>query len=237
MHSAVVTVWRLAVMQPEGSTRVRILPGCPSLDRGSRVAEVGFEPRIFRSVNSRSKHLSISPVILITLHDVAYLGYLSYLLGPCPCSALTRQLGTEIVLQLNSYPNGAGCGASLVESIGTDFLRARVTYGTWHILKVVPMKREGDGKTSATEFAANGFYTLLPRYYLIAPGSFLPSPGLCEKGCSRKSVNCHTEHATNPVQPAVRDQFICLGRVDSFKNRLTWFGIAGMCFHQSCAVL
>ncbi|KAG5442805.1 hypothetical protein CSKR_112268 [Clonorchis sinensis] len=45
-------------MPPEGSTRAGILPGCPSLDRGSREAEVGFEPRTFRSVNSRSNHLS-----------------------------------------------------------------------------------------------------------------------------------------------------------------------------------
>ncbi|KER33543.1 hypothetical protein T265_00652 [Opisthorchis viverrini] len=48
----------LAAMPPEGSTRAGILSGCPSLDRGSRVAEVGFEPRTFRSVNSRSNHLS-----------------------------------------------------------------------------------------------------------------------------------------------------------------------------------
>ncbi|KER31962.1 hypothetical protein T265_01895 [Opisthorchis viverrini] len=37
-------------MPPEGSTRARILPGCSSLDRGSRVAEVGFEPRTFRAM-------------------------------------------------------------------------------------------------------------------------------------------------------------------------------------------
>ncbi|KER28433.1 hypothetical protein T265_04741 [Opisthorchis viverrini] len=47
----------LAAMLPEGSTRTGILPGYPSLDRGSRVAEVGFEPRTFRSVNSGSNHL------------------------------------------------------------------------------------------------------------------------------------------------------------------------------------
>ncbi|KER23621.1 hypothetical protein T265_08522 [Opisthorchis viverrini] len=35
-------------MPSEGSTRAEILPGCPSLDRGSRVPEVGFEPRTFR---------------------------------------------------------------------------------------------------------------------------------------------------------------------------------------------
>ncbi|KER28151.1 hypothetical protein T265_04981 [Opisthorchis viverrini] len=45
-------------MPPEGSTRAGILPGCPNLDRGSREAEVGFEPRTSRSVNSRSNHLS-----------------------------------------------------------------------------------------------------------------------------------------------------------------------------------
>ncbi|KER32984.1 hypothetical protein T265_01071 [Opisthorchis viverrini] len=47
----------LTAMPPEGSTRAGILPGCPSLDRGSREAEVGFEPRTFRSVNSCSNHL------------------------------------------------------------------------------------------------------------------------------------------------------------------------------------
>ncbi|KAG5452728.1 hypothetical protein CSKR_102158 [Clonorchis sinensis] len=48
----------LAAMPPEGSTRAGILPGCPSLDRGSREAEVGFEPQTFRSVNSCSNHWS-----------------------------------------------------------------------------------------------------------------------------------------------------------------------------------
>ncbi|KAG5454136.1 hypothetical protein CSKR_201921 [Clonorchis sinensis] len=41
-------------MSPEGSTRARILPGCPSLDRGSREAEVGFEPRTLRSLENRA---------------------------------------------------------------------------------------------------------------------------------------------------------------------------------------
>ncbi|KER31993.1 hypothetical protein T265_01920 [Opisthorchis viverrini] len=38
----------------EGSTRTEILPGCPSLDSRSPEAGVGFEPRTFRSMNSRS---------------------------------------------------------------------------------------------------------------------------------------------------------------------------------------
>ncbi|KAG5447289.1 Heat shock cognate 71 kDa protein [Clonorchis sinensis] len=49
-NSSAVTPFRcLAAMPPEGSTRAEVLPGCPSLDRGSREAEVGFEPRTFRS--------------------------------------------------------------------------------------------------------------------------------------------------------------------------------------------
>ncbi|KAG5452721.1 hypothetical protein CSKR_102150, partial [Clonorchis sinensis] len=47
-----------AAMAPKGSTRAGILSGCPSLDRGSREAEVGFEPLTFRTVNSRSNHMS-----------------------------------------------------------------------------------------------------------------------------------------------------------------------------------
>ncbi|KER28298.1 hypothetical protein T265_04830 [Opisthorchis viverrini] len=51
-----VTLFRcLAAMLPEGTTRAGILPGCPSLDRGSREAEVGFEPRSFRSANIESR--------------------------------------------------------------------------------------------------------------------------------------------------------------------------------------
>ncbi|KAG5447960.1 hypothetical protein CSKR_100924 [Clonorchis sinensis] len=58
-HCSAVTPFRcLAAMLPEGSTRAGILPGCPSLDRGSREAEFRFEPRTLRSVNSRSNHLS-----------------------------------------------------------------------------------------------------------------------------------------------------------------------------------
>ncbi|KAG5451050.1 hypothetical protein CSKR_201334 [Clonorchis sinensis] len=36
-------------LQPEERTRARILPDCSSLDRRSREAEVGFEPRTFWS--------------------------------------------------------------------------------------------------------------------------------------------------------------------------------------------
>ncbi|KAG5441015.1 Ras-specific guanine nucleotide-releasing factor 2 [Clonorchis sinensis] len=50
--SAVTPFRCLAAMPPEGSTRAGILPGCPSLDRGSREAEVGFELRTLRSSNT-----------------------------------------------------------------------------------------------------------------------------------------------------------------------------------------
>ncbi|KER22502.1 hypothetical protein T265_09423 [Opisthorchis viverrini] len=44
-RSAVAPFRCLAATPFEGSLRARILPGCPSLDRRSRVAEVGFKPR------------------------------------------------------------------------------------------------------------------------------------------------------------------------------------------------
>ncbi|KAG5441164.1 hypothetical protein CSKR_102740, partial [Clonorchis sinensis] len=50
-HRKAVTPFRgLAAMPPKGSARAEILPGCPSLDRGSREAEVGFGPRTLRSL-------------------------------------------------------------------------------------------------------------------------------------------------------------------------------------------
>ncbi|KER20304.1 hypothetical protein T265_11113 [Opisthorchis viverrini] len=56
-HISAVTPFRCSAdMPPEGSTRARILLGRPSLDRGSREAEVGFEPRTFWSVNWLSNH-------------------------------------------------------------------------------------------------------------------------------------------------------------------------------------
>ncbi|KAG5443807.1 Scoloptoxin SSD976 [Clonorchis sinensis] len=44
----------LIATPPEKSMRAEILPGFPRLDRGSGEAEMGFEPRTFRSVNSCS---------------------------------------------------------------------------------------------------------------------------------------------------------------------------------------
>ncbi|KER19746.1 hypothetical protein T265_11558 [Opisthorchis viverrini] len=46
----------LAATPPEGCTRAEVLPGCPSLDRGSRKAESGFEPTDLRYRDSRSTH-------------------------------------------------------------------------------------------------------------------------------------------------------------------------------------
>ncbi|KER32274.1 hypothetical protein T265_01699 [Opisthorchis viverrini] len=57
-HCSVAPFRCLTAIPPEGDTGAGILPGYPSLDRGSRGAEVGFEPRTFRSVNSPSNYLS-----------------------------------------------------------------------------------------------------------------------------------------------------------------------------------
>ncbi|KER25825.1 hypothetical protein T265_14138, partial [Opisthorchis viverrini] len=45
----------LNAMQPDGSTRAEILPGCLGLEMGSRAAEVGFEAKTFRSVILQSR--------------------------------------------------------------------------------------------------------------------------------------------------------------------------------------
>ncbi|KER23172.1 hypothetical protein T265_08902 [Opisthorchis viverrini] len=49
--------FRCLAARPHRGTRAGILPGCPSLDTGSREAEVEVESRTFQSVNLRSNHL------------------------------------------------------------------------------------------------------------------------------------------------------------------------------------
>ncbi|KAG5441475.1 Neuronal acetylcholine receptor subunit beta-3 [Clonorchis sinensis] len=49
IRSAVAPFRCLAAMPLEGSTSAELLPACPSLDRGIREAEVGFEPRTLRN--------------------------------------------------------------------------------------------------------------------------------------------------------------------------------------------
>ncbi|KER22766.1 hypothetical protein T265_09211 [Opisthorchis viverrini] len=55
-RSTVVPFQSLIAMPPEGSTWAGILPECPSLDKESQKVEVGFEPRTFGLINSRSNH-------------------------------------------------------------------------------------------------------------------------------------------------------------------------------------
>ncbi|KER25881.1 hypothetical protein T265_14115, partial [Opisthorchis viverrini] len=54
-------------MPPEGCTGTGILPGCPSLDRGNREPEVGFELWTLRSVNSRLNPLVIPPLSIVKI--------------------------------------------------------------------------------------------------------------------------------------------------------------------------
>ncbi|KER22241.1 hypothetical protein T265_09609 [Opisthorchis viverrini] len=65
--SAVTPFMCPAAMPPEGSTRAGILPGCPSLDRESREAEFGSEPRTSRSVVRGLNPTSASPLPLSML--------------------------------------------------------------------------------------------------------------------------------------------------------------------------
>ncbi|KER29760.1 LOW QUALITY PROTEIN: hypothetical protein T265_13302 [Opisthorchis viverrini] len=52
---AVTPAWCLIAMPNERSTRAGILSGCLSLDGRSRDAEVGFEPRTFRSIKAERR--------------------------------------------------------------------------------------------------------------------------------------------------------------------------------------
>ncbi|KAG5442396.1 hypothetical protein CSKR_103633 [Clonorchis sinensis] len=52
----------LPAMPPEGSTKVEVLPSCPSPERSSRDAGVGFEPRIFRSEGDKSSDKPRQPL-------------------------------------------------------------------------------------------------------------------------------------------------------------------------------
>ncbi|KER29365.1 hypothetical protein T265_04018 [Opisthorchis viverrini] len=64
-RSVVAPFRRQTAMPRLGDTRAGILSGYPSLDRGRREAEVGFEPRTFRSVNSCSNHFGhLAPSLL-----------------------------------------------------------------------------------------------------------------------------------------------------------------------------
>ncbi|KER24600.1 hypothetical protein T265_07791 [Opisthorchis viverrini] len=75
-HTLVQHLLSTAAVPPGGSMGAGILPGRPGLDRGSRVAEVGFEPRTLRSVNSRSNHLShLATQIYRQLQSSKYMNY------------------------------------------------------------------------------------------------------------------------------------------------------------------
>ncbi|KER32786.1 hypothetical protein T265_01264 [Opisthorchis viverrini] len=69
-HSAVTPFRCLAATPPEAGTRARILPGCPSLDRRNRDADVGLEPRTFQSVNSRFNQCAISSPCYDFIHII-----------------------------------------------------------------------------------------------------------------------------------------------------------------------
>ncbi|KAG5454278.1 hypothetical protein CSKR_106541, partial [Clonorchis sinensis] len=62
--------WCLAAKHGEGSTRTEIMPGCPSLDRSSRNAEVVFEPRTLCELTG-SNQTSASELLLSRLGQLS----------------------------------------------------------------------------------------------------------------------------------------------------------------------
>ncbi|KER24553.1 hypothetical protein T265_07820 [Opisthorchis viverrini] len=74
-----------------GGTRAGILPGRPSLDRGNREAEVGFEPRTFRIWHSNLTLL----YLLICQSEVSAVDPLQCLVPEKDSQKGTRQLYVE----------------------------------------------------------------------------------------------------------------------------------------------
>ncbi|KAG5441792.1 hypothetical protein CSKR_110603, partial [Clonorchis sinensis] len=118
----------LAAMLPEGSARAGILPGYPSLDRGSRDAKVGLEPRTFRSVNSRSGlrqswNISISLITDTGILKFSVLHRLLKILRQPTCFALLGshqagavQVGPFGCLETSQTGDSAGFQVSLSQN-------------------------------------------------------------------------------------------------------------------------
>ncbi|KER32128.1 hypothetical protein T265_12856, partial [Opisthorchis viverrini] len=63
-RSAVASLRCIALMPLERRPGAGILPGCPSLDRRSRDAEVGFEPQTFRSHRAKAREIASADGLL-----------------------------------------------------------------------------------------------------------------------------------------------------------------------------
>ncbi|KER30899.1 hypothetical protein T265_02715 [Opisthorchis viverrini] len=111
MHSAVAPFRCLAAMPPEGCTRAGILPGYPSLDRGSREAEVGFEPRTFRSVSPRSNHLGRPARVCL---EREFTDWLIRSSNPTSTSQLLLSRLVNLAVFQSSYLLRAVCSNALV---------------------------------------------------------------------------------------------------------------------------
>ncbi|KAG5442688.1 Arf guanine nucleotide exchange factor syt1, partial [Clonorchis sinensis] len=101
LRSAVAPFRCLTTMPPEGSTRPGIMPGCPSLDRGSREAEVGFEPRTFR--DRQKIRLVVAPFRCLTAMSFEGSTRAGILPG-CPSLGRGRVRTTNLPLCLAAMP-------------------------------------------------------------------------------------------------------------------------------------
>ncbi|KAG5453190.1 hypothetical protein CSKR_112752 [Clonorchis sinensis] len=100
-RSAVAPFRCLTAMSPQGSTRVGIQPGCPSLDRGSREAEFGFEPRTFRQHKTTDRKVRGSYPTLgskLLLSRVEQRGSIQALMPPSSGTAVVHLKGAAAEL-------------------------------------------------------------------------------------------------------------------------------------------
>ncbi|KER32163.1 hypothetical protein T265_12862, partial [Opisthorchis viverrini] len=149
-RSAVAPFRCLAAIPPEGCTRAGILSGCPSLDRGSREAEVGFEPRTFRSSANLLTGRSVVRTRPLPL-DSYCLGLGSLAVSQPSCSLrVAWQLGTERVLQLNDFDYAPSAG------VRDLFTRVASSIGSISLSEYVNEKSADSGATPLIEAAKTG---------------------------------------------------------------------------------
>ncbi|KER28145.1 hypothetical protein T265_04976 [Opisthorchis viverrini] len=106
-------------MSAEGCTRAGILLGCSSLGRGSREAEVGFEPQTFRSVNSRPNHLGhlVPQLGVIQFNSIQFISY-----KPCVISTLVPAATVSITGKPESGTYNQAKACSVCSEIGSTLV-------------------------------------------------------------------------------------------------------------------
>ncbi|KER24174.1 hypothetical protein T265_08110 [Opisthorchis viverrini] len=138
-HSAVALFRCITAVPPEGSTRVGTVPGCPSVDRGSREAEVGFESTdllISKRSVARTRHLPLD----FLLSRLGQPGIILVL--PLPSGGMAvRQQNNDTAEVLLFRTNGVCLSTTLFSCRYQKDLRFRQTWKISETVCIQPIAR------------------------------------------------------------------------------------------------